>query len=686
MPEATPQDIFQAGVRHHEAGRLREAEEHYRRALAMKPDHADATTMLAVLASQTKRFDEAIELILRAISYAPDRAELHYNRALILAEAGRAEDAIEAYRQTIVLEPRLAEAHFNLGNLLAAQKRYGSAAEAFGAAVALKPKWVDAYNNLGTSLNSSGRPREAMEALMKALEINPNHARALMNVGIVCFGAKRLAEAAAAFRRAAAIDPNNSRILFNLGTTLGHQARSDEAIDCLTRATQLEPNFVDAHSNLGNALRDAGDMDGSLASYRRALQLKPDDVRVHSNIVYAVHFHPEYDAAAIFAELTQWDERHAQPLRGEILPPGNDRSPNRRLRIGYVSTEFWAQAEAHFVLPLLEGHDRKEFEIHCYSTGEQKDAITERHRKAADYWYEAGRMTDADLARKIRADGIDILVDLNMQMRYNRLLAFARKPAPIQVAWIAYPGGTGLRTMDYRFTDNLIDPPGSTEGIYCEESIALGDCWCAYDPLSDIPAAAARAPGPIRFGSLNNPCKINEPLLRLWAGAMRGVPDSQLLLLSNSQRQQKQIREFFQTEGIAGGRVAFTPTVPREEYLRSYDRIDIALDTLPYNGITTTCDAMWMGVPVVSLTGRTGCGRAGLSLLSAVGLRDFVAEGAEDFAPIAAKLAGDPARLANLRQTLRQTMANSLLMDGRAFARKVEGAYRRMWEKWCVVK
>jgi protein O-GlcNAc transferase len=684
MSEANVQEGLDAALRHHQAGRLREAEELYRDVLAKFPEHADAMAFLAVVVSQTGRHDEARRLIARATSLSPHRGEHQYNQGVILTAAGRPDEAIAAYRRAIAVQPTLAEAYFNLGNLLLAKNGFAEAAEAYREAVRIKPAFADAHNNLGNALRSMGRHDEAMAAYRKALEAQPNHVNALNNVGSGLFRRNQVDEAIAAFRRAAALSPNFVMAQFNLGTALGRKGQLDEAVDWLRRAVTLEPNYVDAFTNLGNSLRDIGELDEAIGCYRRALQIRPDHAGVHSNVAFSLHFHPGYDAAAIFAELSEWDRRHAEPLRASGRGHRNDRSPNRRLKIGYISCEFWAQAEAHFVLPLLESHDREGFEIHAYSSGERIDQITHRHRQAVDVWNDVAGLSDSELAERIRGDEIDILVDLNMHMRNNRLLTLARQPAPIQVTWLAYPGGTGLRTIDYRFTDHFMDPPDQAAGIYCEESVQLGDCWCCYDPLVDLPAPAARIPGPIRFGSLNNPCKLNASFLSLWAEVLRGVPDSRLLLLSNSDRQQRRIRELFERHGVDPARLEFVGHMPRPEYMKTYRRIDIALDPVPYNGITTTCDALWMGVPVVSLTGMTACGRAGLSLLSAVGFADLVARRPEDFAPLATGLALDLPRLAELRKNLRQRMLDSPLMNRKLFAGHVEVAYRRMWQRWCA--
>jgi len=295
-------------------------------------------------------------------------------------------------------------------------------------------------------------------------------------------------------------------------------------------------------------------------------------------------------------------------------------------------------------------------------------------------------LADEALAEKICQDGIDILMDLTMHMARNRLPLFARKPAPVQVTWLAYPGSTGLDTIGYRITDSFMDPPSLGTWGYSEQSVRLPDSWCCYDPMSELPQVPVQTPhwgGFVRFGSLNNFCKLNEPLLRLWARVLVAVPGSRLLLLAAEGGHREALRKTFETMGVEGHRVEFCANYPRDEYLRLYERIDIALDPLPYNGITTTLDALWMGVPVVSLTGKTAAGRAGLSILSNIGLPELAALSEEEFVRIATELANDLPRLAQLRSTLRQRMEQSPLMDAPRFARNIEVAYREMWCKWC---
>ena len=359
--------------------------------------------------------------------------------------------------------------------------------------------------------------------------------------------------------------------------------------------------------------------------------------------------------------------------------------------MGYVSPDFFVQAESFFTVPLLEHHDRERFEIHCYASVAKPDTVTERIKRAAHVWHDVQKQTDEQLAAQIRADGIDILVDLAMHMGHSRLLAFARKPAPVQATWLAYPGSTGLEAMDYRISDWYIDPAGMFEAYYSERTVRLPDCWCCYDPLEGepwefMPAKKEGAGGEITLGCLNNPCKINAALLGLWGRVMQAVPESRLLVRIVSLEQRQWMQNELAKEGISPTRLEFVGIGTRREHMMLHHRIDVGLDTLPYNGITTTCDALWMGVPVVSLVGKTAWGRAGKSLLSCVGLGELACDNAEQFVEVAAGLCRDETRLRELHEGLRPRMETSPLMDARRFAANMEAAYRQMWREWCAAK
>jgi predicted O-linked N-acetylglucosamine transferase (SPINDLY family) len=494
-------------------------------------------------------------------------------------------------------------------------------------------------------------------------------------------------EAATCYRRALELKPDYAEAHNNLGVALKDQGRLDEAVACYRRALELKPDFAEAPNNLGNALKDQGKLDEAVACYRRALELKPDYGVAHSNLLYTLVFCTGYDAQTIFEEHRRWSRQHADPLARFIQPHSNDRSLHRRLRIGYVSPDFRHHAESFFTVALLSAHDHENFEIFCYADVACPDGITARLRSYADVWQNITGLTDEQVAQLVRQDRIDILVDLTMHMARNRLLVFARKPAPVQVCWLAYQGTTGLSTIDYRLTDPYIDPPGLHDHYYSEESVRLPDAFWCYDPLANEPAASdlpALDNGYITFGCLNNFCKVNVSVLKLWAQVLKAVDRSQLILLAAEGSYRQHTLDLLELEGVKPDRVTFVAKLPRPQYLELYHCIDIALDTFPYTGQTTTLDAFWLGVPVITIVGQTAVARAGLSLLMNLGLPELIAEKPEQFVSIAVELTNDLPRLRDLRATLRDRMQASPLMDAPRFARNIEAAYREIWRRWCV--
>jgi predicted O-linked N-acetylglucosamine transferase (SPINDLY family) len=400
-------------------------------------------------------------------------------------------------------------------------------------------------------------------------------------------------------------------------------------------------------------------------------------------------FSPAFDDRALLAEAARWEEQHAAPLRRFILPHANRPDADRRLKVGYVSPNFWRHVICHFLAPLLEGHDHAAFEIYCYASVKRPDQTTARFRKSADVWRDVLGMSDEALSAQVRADGIDILVDLTQHMADSRLLAFARKPAPVQVAWLAYPGTTGLRSIDYRFTDAWLEPDGAPGLESVERPVRLPDSWFCFDPIDEYPQPGelpALRTGQVSFGCLNNFCKVNDAVLQLWARVLQAVPGSRLLLrCPPDSATRDRVWQFFASQGIAAERVELLRrTRTREEFLQLFARIDVALDPFPYNGGTTTCEALWMGIPVLTLPGAVAVSRLGLSILSTVGVAEFVAGSEEAYVQLAARLAGDLPRLAQLRSGLRARMQASVFMDGPRFARNVEHAYRDLWRAWCA--
>ena len=558
---------------------------------------------------------------------------------------------------------------------------------AFRQAIALNPKFPDAYSNLGGALNEKGDLDEAIAAFRQAIALNPNLPEAHGNLGSVLKNRGEPDETIAACRAALILKPNYPEACVNLGAALKDKGELDAAIAAFRQAIVLNPNSPEAHGSLADVLKDVGQLDEAIAAYRQAIALKPVFPEAHDNLLYTLHFHPAYDARAIADEHVRWNREFAEPLKKLIQAHVNDRSPNRRLRIGYFSPDFRGHPVGRFVFPLLAHHDKSQCEVFAYANVRVLDPITQRIRSYVDNWRDIVGLSDAQVVDLIREDQIDILVDLTMHMADNRLLVFARKPAPVQVTYLAYCSTTGLETIDYRLSDPYLDPPTEDELPYSEQTIRLPETYWCYQPVIEspesIPLPALRQDA-ITFGCLNNFCKVNETGLMTWAAILRAVPNSQLLLHAHEGSHRQQVSERFERHGIKPDRVHFVPYASPDEYFDLYRRMDIALDTFPYGGGTTTCDALWMGVPVVSLAGKMAVGRGGLSILSNIGLPELVGRSEDEYVRIATGLAGDLPRLANLRSTLRRRMQQSPLMDAKRFSRNVEAAYRQMWRNWCA--
>ena len=427
-------------------------------------------------------------------------------------------------RRALELKPDFAEAHNNLGLAFKDQGNLDQAVACYRRALELKPDFAEAHNNLGVVNTMQGKLEEAVVCCRRALELKPNSAEPHNNLGNALKERGKLDEAVACDRRALNLKPDYADAHNNLGVAFKGQGKLDEAVACYHRALELRPDYVEAHSNLGVAFKDMGKLAGAVSCCRRALEIKPDFAEAHSNLLYAQDFSPGYDAQVLYEEHRRYDQQHATPLVKFIQPHRNDRSSHRRLKVGYVSPDFRDHCQAFFTVPLFSAHDHKDFEIVCYSDVVRPDRITERLRCCVDAWRSIVGLGHEQVAQQIRGDGIDILVDLAMHMARNRLPVFARKPAPVQACWLAYPGTTGVSTIDYRITDPYLDPPGDCDGCYAEQSVRLPDSFWCYDPLNAEPAVnplPVAAKGHITFGCLNNFCKINPFVLKIWAAGSR---------------------------------------------------------------------------------------------------------------------------------------------------------------------
>lgn len=669
-------------------GLVDEALAAYREAIRLNPDFAQAWSNVGNVLIGRRMLEEAIAAHRRAVQLQPDYSDARNNLGVALAEAGQFESAIAEYREAIRLRPDYPEAHNNLGNALRKIGRADDAIASYRAALRLRPNYAEALSNLGSALCEKNEFGEAITSYREAIRLKPGNAETHSNFGNALRANGQLDDAIAAYRRAVQLKPDYAEGHANLGNALHDAGSFDEAVASFRQAIHLRPNYPEGHFGLGIALADIGDLDAAIASYRHAMRIKPDYGDAHLNLLLAMLYRWPTDPPAILSEHRAWSDAHAKPLEKEITAHANDRSPDRPLRIGYVSADFRRHPVGFFIAPLLEHHDRSNFHIACYFNSRNPDELTDRLKRHCDLWRDIADLSDQTVAAQIRADEIDILVDLSAHTRGNRLLVFARKPAPIQITYLAYPATTGLQTIDYRFTDALADPPGTTELLHTEKLLRLPVCnWCFAEP-EDAPPVQTRDPNrPISFGSFNKFTKISPFTLDLWAKILQFVPNSRLILkdrgLSNPSHQQR-IHQSFASRGVSPDRLGIRDHQPDfRAHLDTYNELDIALDTYPYHGTTTTCQALWMSIPVVTLAGSDHMSRVGVSLLTNIGLPDLIANSPAEYIRVAVDLANDLPRLSGLRQRIRRQMRNSPLMNAARFAADVERAYRQTWRDWC---
>jgi predicted O-linked N-acetylglucosamine transferase (SPINDLY family) len=654
--------------------------------LSVQPNHPDGLHQLGLIAADQQQFQWAINLITSAISLASDKPAYHSDLGNLLYQMGDIDGAIQSLQKATALDGDFAEAHYNLAIAWKSKGDLHKAIACNERAVALRPDFAEAHNNLGLAWKHQGRLDRAIECYRAALAARPDYAEALSNLGVALRDSGRVEEAIASYERALKFRPDSAEVYNNLGVALRDQGQLDRAIACFEKAIARQPRLKGAHNNLGGAYKVIGRIDKSLACFREEIRLQPNFVGAYDNLLYTMLYDPACDARAYIDECRRWSRQYAEPLRRLVAPHTNDRDPDRRLRIGYVSADFFDHASAFFLLPLFTHHDREQVDLFCYAQVANPDEYTRQMRERVPQWRTTVGISDAEVAAMIRRDQIDILVDLKLHTADNRLLVFAHQPAPVQVTWLGYPGTTGLDAIDYRLTDPYLDPVDGDDTLYTERSIRLPRTFWCYHPLTqdiEINEPPCLRNGYITFGCLNNFCKVNDAVIALWARVLAAVPDSQLLMMAPEGSARQGIVKRLIRDSISADRVEFVPKQSRIEYLQTYRRIDIALDTFPYNGHTTSLDAMWMGVPVVTLVGKTAVGRAGLSQLSNLNLVELIAHTAEQYVKAAADCAADGRRLAELRSTLRQRMDRSPLMDARGFARDLESVYRDIWRMWC---
>jgi predicted O-linked N-acetylglucosamine transferase (SPINDLY family) len=705
-------------------GKFDEAMTCFATAVDLAPGNPEGHNNLGIVLREKRKFAEAIAAFGRAIALRPGYAEAHYNLGNALRDFQKPEQAADAYRRSISLRPGLIEAHNNLANVLSDMGRRAEAIAVYRRVIELRPGFAKAHNNLGAALRDEGLFAEALAALDRAVSLEQNYLLAHVNRAVVLHQLRRFEDAIGSCRTAILLSPRCAEAFNALGNALKDLGRLDDAIAsykrsielkpdyaeafcalanlfeeqgdvdqanvCCERAISLKPDLAEAHNVLGNVLRDRGQLAEAIDCYRRAIDLKPDSTTIHGNLAYATHFHPGYDAREILQENLRWGQRHEQPILAQGHPPHqNDRSTDRRLKIGYVSPDFRRHPAACFILPLLAHHDPRQAEVFCYSSVKRPDAATAQCRELAHVWRDVAGMSDAELAERIRLDQIDVLVDLTLHMAGNRLLTFARKPAPVQVTWLGYPGTTGMSSIDYRLSDPYLDPPGQGDEFYSEKTVRLPHTfWCYQPPIAtpDVNPLPALETGRMTFACFNHFAKVTAPALELWAQTLNAIAGSRMLILSPTGNHRQRVREVFERAGISPDRIEFISRLAPQEYFRLFHRVDLCLDPIPYPGHTSALDSLWMGVPSITLRGQTAVARGGASILSNLDLAQFIADTPQRYVAIAEETAADLAGLAGLRAQLRQRMLTSPLMNARSFAADMELAYRQMWMIWCGKK
>jgi predicted O-linked N-acetylglucosamine transferase (SPINDLY family) len=650
---ARVQALMREGNEHFRNGAGEAAQRCFKAVLALEPSHARAHYMLSGLAF--KRHD-----LLTAIALA---------------------------REAVALDPGAAEFHFSLGSLYCATQQHEAAVPEFEHALRLQPDTAPWHVELATALTHSNRFVEAQAHYEAAARLSPGDAQALRARAQYDLGNARLAagDALAAercYRDAAALAPGSAAIIVGLGGCLRDQQRPVDAEACARHAVKLAPHLAGAHVLLGSVLCAQGRHGEAIEAHRKAIELLPGFEAAWSGLLFSMNYAADFTAREIFEAHVRWGARF---VLAETPPRPTNAVGGRRIRLGYLSADFCQHPVAFFVEPILRNHDRASFEVFCYHTGRKRDAVTERLEGYAEHWRGVSQLPDPDLEQVLRDDALDIVVDLSGHTEGERLAVLARRVAPVQATYLGYPNTTGLPTMDYRITDARADPPGDADRLHVEKLFRLPEAFLCYAAPAqpDRPRTPpSKASGRITFGSFNNFAKISRTCIELWARILSAV-DGATLLIKTQGLQDPGLRDAllarFRAAGVDVQRVIVAPPVAGHlEHMLTYGMVDIALDTFPYHGTTTTMEALWMGVPVVTLAGDRHASRVGVSILSALGLADLVAPTPDAYVAAAVRLARDAPGLERLAADLRPRLASSALTDGARFTAHLERAYREM--------
>jgi len=667
-------------------GRLDDAVVSYRQALDIKPHLADAHYNLGNAFLDLRQTDDAVASYCRAIKNSPDFDRAHYNLGKALQALGRLDGAVTSYCRALEIRPDYVEAHYNLGNTLQLVGRPGNAAATFRRALGIQPYFAEAHNNLGATLKELGQLDAAVASYRRAVAIKPDYPEVHYNLGVALKLLGGPDDEVASYRRALEIKPDYAEAHYNLGVARQAIGWHQGAVSSYRHALEINPHWAEADSNLGGSLQTLGLIDAAVASYRRALQIQPDFVDAHSNLIFTLDLAPGVDLATLRQERNRWEAIHAAPLAILQRPHANRPDPHRRLRIGYVSADFREHSATVAFGAMLVKFDPAGFEVFAYSNSPKQDAVTRLFQHHVPGWRDIVGLADEAVANLIRQDEIDILVDLSGHSAGNRLLVFARKPAPLQVTAWGYNTGTGLRTIDVLFADPIRVPP-EEKHFYTEEVRYLPSAigYYALREFPQINPLPALSNHTITFGSLNRLAKVSEAAYQAWAQILLSVPDSRMVLKTaelDDAGVSMRILQHFTEAGIDPARMTLLGKTSWVEHVAAFGQVDIALDPFPQGGGVTTLEGLMMGVPVVTLRWPTFTGRASASSLTTLGLTDWIAESPEQYVELALRKARDVPALAALRTRLREIFTSSIIGDSQAYVKAVEQEYRQLWREW----
>lgn len=659
----------------------------YRQALTVQPAYPQAHSNLGGVLVSLGEFDAAIACYRQALQLQPDSADAHTQLGLGLQAIGELDEALAMHQRAVQLAPDRLMAFTCLGHCLKQMRRFEEAQVAYRQALAFSPDVANLHNDLAIAVQDAGDYHEAIRIYHHALTLEPQSSLIHCNLSVALEDSGQPEQALVYLRLARDIAPDSSRVHFMMGNSLRTLKRFDEALASYARSLQIQEEFIGSHLNTCATYSEMGRTDDAVRTCRAALAKYPHYDELYSNMLFCLsHAHSDTPEALI-AEHFGFGERYETPLRADWQPHANERDPQRQLKIGFVSGDFCNHAVAHFITPILEElATQPQFALYAYYNNSRVDSVTVRIAQLLPNWLPVTHLSQEALAERIRADGIDILIDLSGHTAKNCLLAFARKPAPIQMSWIGYPLTTGLQSIDYYLSDRFFSPPEEFAGHFTEKLIFLP----TIAPFLPSEHADGILPAPVltnkylTFGSFNRPNKLNRQTIARWAKVLRAIPDARMLLAAMPEAGPHPVlTAWFAEEGIGAERLIFEPRANMADFLAMHHRVDICLDTAPYGGGTTTFHGLWMGVPTLTIAGPTAPSRAGTSILRHVQLDEFIARDDEEFVSKAQYMAANPMLLGAYRFSTRHRLAQTALGRPQLIAEGVANSLRLAWQRWC---